>query len=72
MVEKNKRKKVLSDAVWGLFLAIVCALPLLLPALRAFLVSGRKTGIFENINAAYSYEALYKKASYLFSDSLAA
>ena len=69
MVEKNKRKKVLSDAVWGLFLAIVCALPLLLPALRAFLVSGRKTGIFENINAEYSYEALYKKASYLFSDS---
>lgn len=70
VVEKDKRKKVLSDAVWGLFLAIVCALPLLIPALRAFLVSGRKTGIFENINAAYSYEALYKKASYLFSDSL--
>ena len=69
VVEKDKRKKVLSDAVWGLFLAIVIALPLLIPALRAFLVSGRKTGIFENMNAEYSYDALYKKASYLFTDS---
>lgn len=69
VVEKDKRKKVLSDAVWGVFLAIVAALPLLVPALRAFLVSGRKTGLFDNLDAQYSYEALYKKASYLFSDS---
>ncbi len=69
VVQKDKRKKVLTDAVWGVFLAIVAALPLLVPALRAFLVSGRKTGLFDNLDAEYSYEALYKKASYLFSDS---
>lgn len=66
----ENRKKVLSNAIWGLVLAIAVALPILIPALRAFLVSGRKTGIFDNINAKYSYEALYKKVSYLFTDSL--
>ena len=62
-------KKLLVNSIWALALAIMVSMPILVPALKAFLVSGRKTGIFENINASYSYEALYKKSSYLFTDS---
>lgn len=68
--EKQDRKRLLSDCVWALVLSIALSLPILVPALRAFLVSGRKTGLFENINASYSYEALYKKVSYIFTDGL--
>ena len=66
----EKGKQVLVDTVWALVLAIFFALPILLPSLRAFLVSGRKSGMFEKLNADYSVEALYKKVSYLFTDGL--
>ena len=68
--DKQNGKKLLANTIWALALAIIVSLPILLPALRAFLVSGRKTDLFENINAKYSEEALYKKASYIFTDSI--
>ncbi len=70
VVEKSNSKKALVNCVWGFILTIALALPILVPALRAFLVSGRKTSIFENLNASYSETALYKKASYLFTDGV--
>ncbi|MBR3864223.1 MAG: YfhO family protein [Clostridia bacterium] len=64
------RKEVLTDVVLALLLAIFFALPILLPSLRAFLVSGRKSGMFENLDKEYSASALYSKVSYIFTDGL--
>ena len=70
VLDKSQGRKALVNAIWGLVLAIALALPILVPALRAFLVSGRKTGIFENLNASFSETAIYKKTSYLFTDGV--
>ncbi len=64
------RKEVVFDTILALLLSIFFALPILLPSLRAFLVSGRKSGMFENLNQDYSASALYSKISYIFTDGL--
>lgn len=66
----EKRKEVLVNSILALVCAIFFSLPVLLPALKAFMVSGRKGGLFENMGASYSVSALYYKVSYLFTDGL--
>ncbi|MBQ7408831.1 MAG: YfhO family protein, partial [Clostridia bacterium] len=70
VIDKQERKKALTNLVLAFVCIIIFSLPILLPSLIAFLVSGRKTGLFENLMASYSAEALYKKISYIFTDSL--
>lgn len=70
VIEKSKRKKIVTDIVISLCLTVVVCLPILLPSLWAFLVSGRKTGLFDNLLNDIKPEPLYYKASYLFIDGL--
>ena len=95
-VEKDKRKAFVSRLCWAFVVAILLSLPVLFPALAAYMRSGRSGGLFDNMWTGISFKdgviggviegftsnssgdiyaintetALYRKFSYIFSDSV--
>lgn len=81
-VEREKRKAFIATLSLSFFVAVVAALPILYPALCAYLRSARGGSLFENVwfgftengfdKSAFletSATAWYRKFSYIFSDS---
>ena len=94
-VEKKDRKTFIARLCWAFVLAIILSLPVLLPALSAYMNSGRGGDLFENLWKGVQFQdgekggviigfssnssgniyvntaetALYRKLSYIFSDS---
>ncbi len=87
--EKGKRKLLIARISLAFVVAILLALPVLLPALKAYSTSGREGTLFENLWKGFSanadgslgaftsstfvdsyVESLYRKWSYIFSDSV--
>ncbi len=54
----------------SLVCAVALALPIMVPALLAYMKSGRNTGLFENIMNPINFDHLDAKLSYIISDSL--
>ena len=95
-VKKDQRKTFIARLCWSFVLAILLALPILFPALSAYLRSARGGDLFENLWKGVIFEdgkkggviigfssnstgniyvnsaqtALYRKLSYIFSDSV--
>lgn len=87
-VKKEKRNRFIAYICLAFLTAILLALPILLPALAAYLGSGRGGSLFENFWYGYTLvdgaptslqssqfvesfaTALYRKWSYIFSDSV--
>ena len=95
-VEKKDRKTFIARLCWSFVVAILIALPVLFPALGAYMRGGRGGGLFENMWTGISFKdnvvggvingftsnssgniyainaetALYRKLSYIFSDSV--
>lgn len=87
-VEKEKRNRFIAYLCLAFLVAILLALPILTPALAAYLGSGRGGSLFENFWYGYTVidgapaslqssvfvesfaTALYRKWSYIFSDSV--
>lgn len=67
--EKGERVELFAKMCISLVLAIAIALPLLVPALFAYLRSGRNTGLFENMGNEITPDHLYYKFSYVFADT---
>lgn len=53
-VKKERRGKFITRLCLSFVVAILIALPVLIPALRAFMVSGRGGGIFDNLWVGFS------------------
>lgn len=66
---KQERIETLAKMCYALLLAIGIALPILVPALFAYMRSGRNTGLFENMDAELWAHHLYAKFSYILSDT---
>ncbi len=69
-VEKQERKRVVTDTVLALVSSVMFALPILLSSLAAFMVSGRRGGLFANLFNDLKADPLYYKMSYLFTDGI--
>ena len=88
-VEKEKRNLFLTKLCLAFLIAILFALPVLLPALSAYLHSGREGGLFDELWYGFTVvdgkpttvfnkeayldrfgEAMYRKWSYILSDSI--
>lgn len=69
-VEKQERKRVVTDTVLALVSAVMFSLPVLLSSLAAFMVSGRRGGLFANMFNDLKADPLYYKMSYLFTDGI--
>ena len=66
--EKGKRRETITKICLCLIMAVGLALPIIVPALFAYLKSGRNTGLFSHINDSLDFEHLYSKLSYIFID----
>ena len=64
------RWKILTRMCISLVCAVALALPIMVPALLAYMKSGRNTGLFENIMNPINFNHLDAKLSYIISDSL--
>lgn len=69
-VEKQERKRVVTDTVLALVSSVMFSLPVLLSSLAAFMVSGRRGGLFANLFNDLKADPLYYKMSYLFTDGI--
>lgn len=69
-VDKSKRGKVVTDTVLALLTAVMFSLPILISSLAAFMVSGRRGGLFSNLLNDPKADPLYYKISYIFTDAL--
>lgn len=70
LVVKRDEKDVLVKSCFALLIAVLLSLPVMLPALKAFLSSERNKGLFENIYNNLNVTHLYRKISYIVSDVL--
>ncbi|MBO7377488.1 MAG: YfhO family protein, partial [Clostridia bacterium] len=68
--EKGKRRETITKICLCLVLTVALALPVIIPALLAYLKSGRNTGLFSEINDALDFDHLYSKLSYVFIDAV--
>ena len=68
--EKGRKKELFLRVIGGLCRAVFLALPLLVPALMAYTVSGRNTGLFSNIFESHNSDVLYAKISYVLYDAV--
>jgi uncharacterized membrane protein YfhO len=72
VVEKDKRKKVLTNLVLSLVYAILASLPILLPTALSVMHSSRNTSLFANLDntANTNLRNMYTKLTYIFTDSI--
>jgi len=72
VVEKDKRKQVLTNVVVSLVYAILAALPILVPNLLSVANSARNTNLFSHLEIAPSeaVKHLSVKLTYIFTDSI--
>lgn len=70
VVGKEERKSYLTKISLCYLCGILAALPVMLPALSAYLSSGRNTGLFDSLWKDISAESYYRKLTYIFSDTL--
>lgn len=70
VVPKAEQRKTIVDLVLALCLAVAFSLPVLIPALYAYLVSGRSLGLFNGLFGELKPDPLYYKISYIFTDGL--
>lgn len=71
MVPKGKERwQILTKMCISLVCAVALALPIMVPALLAYMKSGRNTGLFENLFNPIDFNHLDAKLSYIISDSL--
>lgn len=68
--DKGERREYLTRISLCYLCGILAALPIMLPALSAYLSSGRNTGLFDSLWNDISGEAYYRKLTYIFSDTL--
>lgn len=69
-VNREERKEYLIKISLCYLCGILAALPIMLPALSAYLASGRNTGLFDSLWNDISGESYYRKLTYIFSDTL--
>ncbi len=69
-VDKTERRNYLFKMSLAYFCGVVAALPVMVPALLAFLRSGRSGGIFSFLSSEIGVSPYLSKFSYIFSDSL--
>lgn len=70
VVKRENRNKIITDLVIALCLTVAVCLPILIPSLLAFMSSGRKTGLFDNLLNKIIADPLYNKITYIFTDGL--
>ena len=70
VVGKAKRRKTIVDLVASLCLTISFCLPVLVPALGAYLVSGRSSGLFSGLFSELKADPVYYKISYIMTDGI--
>ncbi len=70
LVERENRKEVLVKSCLGLLAAVGIALPVMVPSFIAYLSSKRSTGLFDNLFSNLDSTHLYRKFSYIVSDTL--
>lgn len=72
VVEKDKRKQVLTNIIISLVYAIIAALPILIPNLISVTHSSRNTSLFANLGnpAERNLRNMYTKLTYIFTDSI--
>ena len=68
--EGVSRKELFAKLCVSLAIAVALALPIMLPAFKAYIESGRNTGLFENMGKDLDAKHLYAKTSYILSDAL--
>ncbi|MBO4572462.1 MAG: YfhO family protein [Clostridia bacterium] len=66
----RERSELITKMCISLVIAVALSLPIMVPALRAYIRSGRNTGLFEKLDKDLSADHLYAKTSYILSDSL--
>ncbi len=69
VVPKENRKHVAFRICLSLLYTVAAALPILCPALMAYIRSGRNTGIFSNLFEDLNSLHLYRKITYIVSDT---
>lgn len=67
--KKGERVEMLANMCYSLLIAVAISLPILVPALFAYMRSGRNTGLFENMGNNLSVDHLYSKMTYILTDS---
>jgi len=67
---KFSRFELLARMCLALAVAVALALPIMIPSFKAYMQSGRNTGLFENMDKALDATHLYAKTSYILSDAL--
>ncbi|MBP5177479.1 MAG: YfhO family protein [Clostridia bacterium] len=67
---KTTRAELIAKMCLSLAVAVALALPIMVPALKAYMQSGRNTGLFENMDNDLDATHLYAKTSYILSDAL--
>ena len=70
VVPSKDRKRLLVRACLALVCAVALSLPITVPSLKAYITSGRNTGLFENLGKDLDAKHLYAKTSYVLSDTL--
>lgn len=70
LVERENRKEVLIKSCLGLLAAVGIALPVMVPSFIAYLSSKRSTGLFDNLFSDLDSTHLYRKFTYIVSDTL--
>lgn len=70
VLDKEKRRKTIVDIVIAFCLAVAVSLPVLVPALCAYLVSGRSQGLFNGLFGELKPDPVYYKISYIVTDGL--
>ena len=70
VVEKGRKKEVIVKTCIALAVAVALSLPITVPAVKAYIKSGRNTGLFENLGNDLAALHLYRKTSYILSDAL--
>lgn len=69
-VGKDERKERITKICMALIISIAITLPVILPALKAYLGSGRNTGLFGNLDKPLDATHLYNKISYVIVDAV--
>lgn len=70
VVGREERKEYLFKISLCYLCGILAALPIMLPALSAYLSSGRNTGLFDSLWNDISGEPYYRKLTYILTDTL--
>ncbi len=68
--ESEERQEIITKTCLALLVTVGLALPLLVPSFISYTKSGRNTGLFENVLNELNADHLYKKTTYIVSDTL--